>query len=558
MKNTNSPKKNNSSSLPNSDLFNLETTSSSQSSNKSDYFFRKSKKNISNHKKKGFKKPKEDSSAQNFINANQPGTMGNGIKYKGKKFITHTNLHHKHSAIQTLNNYQTLFIFILLFILINGFLISWSWTITILITLLTTLYLIDFLFNLLLTTKTLLSPSEIKIKDEEVKQLNNNDLPTYTIFCPLYKEWPVISQFTDAISKIDWPKNKLNVQLLLEEDDTQTIAEIKKMNLPPYFTSLIIPDGKPKTKPKACNYGLSHAKGQYAVIYDAEDKPDTDQLKKAFIAFKKTKNKNIICIQAKLNFYNSRRNLLTRLFTMEYSLWFDLILPGLQSISAPIPLGGTSNHFRTEHLRYLQGWDPFNVTEDCDLGIRISKLGFQTAIIDSSTMEEATSQPGNWIRQRSRWIKGYMQTYLVHMRRPGEFMPNLKNSNIIFFQLTIGGKILFLFINPILWMLTILYFVFRDTLGPTIESFYFAPVYYMAVFSLIFGNFFYIYNYMIGCAKREQWDIIKYAFLVPFYWLLISAAAWKGLIQLITKPHYWEKTTHGTHLKNKPKFKPAK
>ena len=166
-------------------------------------------------------------------------------------------------------------------------------------------------------------------------------------------------------------------------------------------------------------------------------------------------------MQAKLNFYNARQNLLTRLFTMEYSLWFDLILPGLQSINAPIPLGGTSNHFRVKHLKHLRGWDPFNVTEDCDLGIRIAKLGYNTAIIDSTTMEEATSQVGNWIRQRSRWIKGYMQTYLVHMRRPGEFVSDIKNPNIIFFQLTVGGKIVSLFVNPLLWSLTILYFIFR-------------------------------------------------------------------------------------------------
>ena len=320
------------------------------------------------------------------------------------------------------------------------------------------------------------------------------------------------------------------------------------MRLPNYFQVIIVPHSEPKTKPKACNYGLHHAQGEYAVIYDAEDNPDPNQLKKAFIAFQKTRKNNVVCVQAKLNFYNSHQNILTRFFTMEYSLWFDLILPGLQSIKAPIPLGGTSNHFRTKDLKYLQGWDPFNVTEDCDLGIRIAKLGLHTAIINSTTLEEANSKLGNWFRQRSRWIKGYMQTYLVHMRRPHEFITDFKNPNILFFQLTVGGKILSLFINPLMWIMTISYFLFKDSLGPIIESFYLTPVFYMAIFSLIIGNFFYIYNYMIGCAKREQWDIIKYAFLVPFYWLAISLAAWKALFQLVTKPHYWEKTVHGFHL----------
>ena len=487
---------------------------------------------------------------QNFSDKRFPQSIGDGIRHKGENFVTHTNLHHKYSAIKTLHDNQILFMFIALFVLVDFVIVSWMGTLIIFITLVTTLYLVDLLFSLFLTTKTLLSPSEIQITVEEIKALDNSSLPVYTIFCPLYKEWQVIPQFTKAISQIDWPKDRLDVQLLLEEDDTQTIEEVKTMNLPSYFTVLITPDGHPKTKPKACNYGLSYAKGEYSVIYDAEDKPAPDQLKKAYAAFQKIENKDIMCMQAKLNFYNAHQNLLTRLFTMEYSLWFDLILPGLQSINAPIPLGGTSNHFKVKHLKYLRGWDPFNVTEDCDLGIRISKLGYRTAIIDSTTMEEATSSVGNWIRQRSRWIKGYMQTYLVHMRRPSEFVSDIKNPNIIFFQLTVGGKIVSLFVNPLLWTLTVLYFIFRDTLGPVIESFYLTPVYYMAVFSLVFGNFFFIYYYMIGSAKREQWDMIKYAIFVPFYWLLISVAAWKGLIQLIFKPHYWEKTTHGAHLEN--------
>lgn len=402
-----------------------------------------------------------------------------------------------------------------------------------------------------MTVKTLRKSSEIFVSEKEINRLDDEKLPIYTIFCPLYREWQVILEFVRSISKIDWPKNKLDVQLLLEEDDRRTITEVEKMKLPSFFRSIIVPDGEPKTKPKACNFGLNHAKGDYAVIYDAEDNPAPDQLKKAFIVFQKLKNEKIVCVQAKLNFYNSHQNILTRLFTMEYSLWFDLILPGLQSIKAPIPLGGTSNHFETKNLHLLRGWDPFNVTEDCDLGMRIAKKGYYTAIIDSTTMEEANSRVGNWFRQRSRWIKGYMQTYLVHMRRPGEFITDLKNLDIIFFQLTVGCKIISLFINPLMWAMTIAYFVFRDTFGLVIESFYLMPIFYMAVFSLVFGNFFYIYNYMIGCAKREQWDIIKYAFLVPFYWLMISMAAWKALIQLIYKPHYWEKTVHGFHLENK-------
>jgi len=309
---------------------------------------------------------------------------------------------------------------------------------------------------------------------------------------------------------------------------------------------IIVPNSQPKTKPKACNFGLSKATGEYIVIFDAEDKPEPNQLIKSYLAFQKVPS-NIVCLQAKLNYYNPNQNLLTRLFTAEYSLWFDLILPGLQTIGTSIPLGGTSNHFRTNELIKMQGWDPFNVTEDCDLGIRLFKEGYKTAIIDSVTLEEANSKVKNWFRQRSRWIKGYMQTYFVHMRNPIDFIRK-HGSHTFIFQLTVGGKISFMLINPILWLATISYFTLYSIVGPTIESLYPAIIFYMAISSLIFGNFLYLYNYMIGCAKREQWYLIKYVFFIPFYWLMVSIGAVIALIQLIIKPHYWEKTHHGLHL----------
>ena len=220
--------------------------------------------------------------------------------------------------------------------------------------------------------------------------------------------------------------------------------------------------------------------------------------------------------------------MLTRVFTAEYSLWFDLVLPGLQSVAAPIPLGGTSNHFKTSYLHELEGWDSFNVTEDCDLGIRLAKKGYKTAIVDSVTMEEANSHLGNWVYQRTRWIKGYMQSYLVHMRSPREFLKT-NPRHFVTFQLIVGGKILSLFINPLMWIITILYFAFRATLGVQIEKLFPGAILYMGLFSLLIGNFLYLYYYMIGCAKRKEYALIKYVYIVPFYWLAMSYAAWKAL-----------------------------
>jgi len=477
---------------------------------------------------------------------------GRGFSHKGNLYIHHSDLDHEETAFRTLISRQKLYIALLLILVFIFLALNWHATLAWVFGILTVLYFCDLLFNLFLIIQSFRFSPEIKIKSDELKKLKPRELPLYTIFCPLYKEWQVVEQFSAAIEKLDYPKGKLQVMLILEEDDIETIKKVKSMNLPQHFETLVVPHSRPKTKPKAMNYALKFARGEYLVIFDAEDVPEPNQLKKAFAAFKRLPA-DVVCVQAKLNFYNSKQNILTRVFTAEYSLWFDLVLTGLQSVGAPIPLGGTSNHFKTADIRTLKGWDAFNVTEDCDLGMRLFKRGFRTAIVDSTTYEEANSHFGNWYRQRSRWIKGYIQTYLVHMRRPKEFMRKGAPHHAFIFQLVIGGKILSMFVNPFMWAVTIAYFLFRSHVGLFIESFFPAPILYIGVFTFIFGNFLYLYYYMIGCAKRGLNDIIKYAYLVPFYWLMMSVAAWQALYEIVAKPHYWAKTVHGLHLNPKEK-----
>ncbi len=487
-----------------------------------------------------------------YIISKEEDTMKNsGIRYKQKKYITHTTLPFAKSSLVTFTFVQKLLLFLFLTLVLLGLFFQPFITLTLIIASLSALYFLDTLFNLYINLKSIYEVQEIHSKTKEIKALPNSKLPVYSILCPLYKEAHIIPQFLHSISKLDWPTSKLDVLLLLEEDDKESIEKVKKMNLPSYVRTVIVPDSQPKTKPKACNYGLAFAKGEYLVIYDAEDKPEKYQLKKAYLAFQKV-GKNILCLQSKLNYYNASQNLLTRFFTAEYSLWFDVTLPGFQSIGTTIPLGGTSNHFRTADLKMLQGWDPFNVTEDADLGVRLFKEGYKTAIIDSVTLEEANSKVGNWLRQRSRWIKGYMQTYLVHNRDPYTFVKN-KKKHAFLFQLIIGGKIASIIINPFLWIATISYFTLYKYVGPAIESFYPAPVFYMAVFSLVFGNFLYMYYYMIGVMKRREYSVLKYTLLIPVYWVLISMAGFIALYQLFFKPHYWEKTVHGLYTRKNPK-----
>jgi cellulose synthase/poly-beta-1,6-N-acetylglucosamine synthase-like glycosyltransferase len=395
--------------------------------------------------------------------------------------------------------------------------------------------------KLALVNRSLKNPSTVMVDLHKVKRIPDEDLPIYTILLPVYREASVLGQLVAGIQALDYPEHRLDVKLLLEEDDFETREAAAEMQLPECFDVLVIPDVGPAGKPRACNHGLSRARGQYLVIYDAEDRPEPDQLRKAVTAFQHAPSE-IVCLQAKLNYFNRTHNLLTRWFTSEYSVWFDQLLPGLQSMDVAIPLGGTSNHFDTRRLREIGGWNAFNVTEDADLGLRIFLRGWKTAILDSTTYEEATSRCRNWIRQRSRWVKGYMQTYLYHMRRPAWLARRMGPKAFTSFQLFFGAGTLCLVLNPLYWLMAVVWFVCHLFV---IQLAFPRPILYLGTVGLFVGNAACVLSVVSGAFGRRHYEDVKWALLVPFYWLLMSVAAWKALIQLFYKPSYWEKTEHG-------------
>src|SRR5260221_5278495 len=318
------------------------------------------------------------------------GMKGAGIIAGDRTYITHTTLSHTHSAIKTITRGQKLGLLTLFVLFCVGLLFNVLETVVIVMGILTTIYFIDVVFSTYVLLKRLHQETDIMVPDSVLAKLKDGALPIYTILCPMYKEAKILPHFVQSINTLDWPKENLEILLLLEEDDQGTIDAASAMNLPSQFKIVVVPQSFPKTKPKACNYGLSVATGEYVVIYDAEDRPDPLQLKKVYATFKALP-KNYGCIQCKLNYFNPHHNLLTRLFTAEYSLWFDVTLPGLQSIEGIIPLGGTSNHFRRTDLLEFEAWDPFNVTEDCELGVRLFKSCTKTATVDSVTSEVANT-----------------------------------------------------------------------------------------------------------------------------------------------------------------------
>ena len=476
------------------------------------------------------------------------------VHAKGRSVRTFAPFHPERSALQTLTSGQGLVLAVLAFGWALAFFFNGISTLVLSVALVTVFYLGDLLLNFFLAARVLTHSQEDHIDDDVVRAIDEKLWPRYTILCPLYREAVIVPQFVQAMRVLDYPTDKLQVLFLTEEDDAATREAILALELPAHFQVITVPPGEPRTKPRACNFGLLSATGDYVVIYDAEDVPDPLQLKKAVLAFA-NHAPEVACIQAKLNFYNQSQNVLTRWFTAEYSLWFDFTLPALQNARLPIPLGGTSNHFRTADLRKVGAWDPFNVTEDCDLGLRLAHFQLQTAILDSTTYEEANPRLKNWLRQRSRWIKGYMQTYLVHMRHPLRDRRQGFFRNFFGLQFIVGTRVGLLFVNPLMWLLLAAYVFFQTTVTPLYNILYPRPVLYMAAACLIFGNFFYFYIHLIGCIRRKQYSLMKWVFLVPLYWALMSAAASVALVQLITKPHYWEKTQHGFHLGVRPRKK---
>ncbi|CAN5461934.1 hypothetical protein BH11ACT8_BH11ACT8_03640 [soil metagenome] len=378
----------------------------------------------------------------------------------------------------------------------------------------------------------------------------DDELPVYTVLVPAYQEANVLASLVHNLSALDYPTDKLDVMLLLEADDEETIAAAEAMDLPDYIDIVVVPFGTPQTKPRACNYGLSLARGTYAVIYDAEDRPDPDQLKVAVAAFRRddfeqrhglTDKAPLAVVQASLHYFNADYNVLTRMFAIEYAFWFEAVLPGMDSIGLPMPLGGTSNHFDLEMLRELGSWDPYNVTEDADVGLRTASAGYRVEVIDSSTGEEACARTSSWIKQRTRWIKGYMMTAAVNLRNPARLARTGGPRGLVTIAGLVGATPLSFLAYPIALTLTLGTYVGVQFIGLDLPGWLVT----VSVLTFLAGNLMMIVTTAIAATWRYTWRIGIFAIFGPVYWLLHSVAAWRALFQVMRDPHRWEKTPHG-------------
>ena len=375
----------------------------------------------------------------------------------------------------------------------------------------------------------------------EARALRAEDLPIFTVLVPMYREAAMLPHLAQSLRNLDYPLGKLDIKIVLEANDRETIEAARALGLEGVFEIIVVPRSEPQTKPKACNFALRFARGKYLVIYDAEDRPEPDQLRKVVATFRRSPP-NTACLQCRLNYYNANENWLTRMFTLDYALWFDQVLPGLERLGMPIPLGGTSNHFRIDVLRELHAWDPFNVTEDADLGIRIGQKGYRVGVVDSTTYEEASCRTAQWLGQRSRWIKGYMQTLLVHTRRPLHLIRTVGVLGSLGFVFFIGGTVLTGLLNPVFWLF---YAIWLAASAANLDVIFPQSLLLLCLFNLLAGNGAFTYLIMLAPIRRGWLALIPFSFTLFGYWILISLAAYKALWQLVRHPFFWEKTQHG-------------
>lgn len=371
----------------------------------------------------------------------------------------------------------------------------------------------------------------------------NQTLPKVSILVPLFRETEVLHALVARLTQVTYPKCLLDVILVLEENDTLTQETLAEIDLPNWIRPVICPDGQPRTKPRAMNYALDFCQGDIVGIFDAEDAPAPDQINQVARHFE-TAPPDVACVQGILDYYNPRQNWLARCFTIEYATWFRLMLPGMARLGFAIPLGGTTLYFKRNVLERLGGWDAHNVTEDADLGFRLARHGYRTEMVETVTEEEANCHFWPWIKQRSRWLKGYMVTYLVHMRRPRLLLRQLGPWKFLGFQAHFITALSQFILAPILWSFWLVLLGLPHPLDPVMSRTALATIGGMFLMVEVLN----IFIHATAVSGKKHKHLMLWAPTMHFYAPLGAIAAYKALYELVFKPFFWDKTKHGLSL----------
>ncbi len=406
------------------------------------------------------------------------------------------------------------------------------------------------LVAMVLTTFRLAVLSETPVPEEAPNSFirppqadDEEGFPVYSVLVALHREADMAVSIVEAMAALDWPRSKLEVFFVCEASDPETVHAVERaIGNEPNFSVIATPRSDPLTKPKALNFTLPLARGEFLVLYDAEDRPAPGQLRAAFDTFRAA-SPDLVCLQAPLTIRNAGAGWFETLFALEYEVLFRATLPWLASHGLPIPLGGTSNHFRREALMDVGGWDSHNVAEDADLGLRLARAGYRTGVIDVPTTETATGRWRDWRNQRTRWIKGWMQTWLVHMRDPIRLTRELGWRNLLSFQLVFGGMVASSLLHVVFGIHLATQAITYATGGGG-DPFVFGVLAFLDAVNILLA-----YVAFVGLAWRvtppAKRGLLLRLWSLWFYWLMVSFAGLRAALQLLRKPHHWEKTPHG-------------
>lgn len=365
-------------------------------------------------------------------------------------------------------------------------------------------------------------------------------LPVVSLLVPLFQEEQIAERLVRQLRRIKYPEALLDVCLVVEDDDPVTQRTLARTDLPGWMRVLRAPHGTLRTKPRALNYALDFCRGSIVGVYDAEDSPDPDQIALVVTRFADA-HPDVACLQGRLAFYNSAQNWFSRCFAIEYATWFGVVLPGIARLGLAVPLGGTTLFFRTHILRDLGGWDAFNVTEDADLGIRLTRHGYRTELIDTETREEANCHGWAWVRQRSRWIKGYAMTYATHMQHPVQLWRDLGPHAFLGFQVMFLGSLLQALLAPALWT----GWLFLLAIPHPAEEIVRTPTMIAIVSILVISGILNFTLSTLALQRSGQIRLLPWALVMNIYHMMATLAAYKALVELMFRPFFWDKTAHG-------------
>ncbi len=378
------------------------------------------------------------------------------------------------------------------------------------------------------------------------------NLPVISVVLPVYKEKEIIPQLCQRMMDMDYPPENLDLIFVFESGDDETIEAFQQYPKPAHFKGLVSPDVKPKTKPKALNVALRETKGDLLVIFDAETLPETDQFMKVVAAFRG--DPTLDYIHCRIDVYNPNRNWITKMYTAEFSFFYNFFLPGLATVHSPTPISGHSVYFRREQLVKVGGWDAYNLAEDCDIGIRMFRNGYKRAtVLDSYSWEQSTTNIFSWMKQRTRWMQGFVQTSMVNLRFPALLWKDLGGlRNMVLFLFHVPGGVFLNGLNLAQWGMLVFWYATSD---PIIQSIFTDVLLYLSVVSFILGNIIFTYFNLIGLFYRKYYSFVGQALFSPVYWIMLSFATVRAIIRFFLQESTWDKTTHPvlqpTYLRSK-------